>query len=196
MELGATVCTPRSPQCLICPIAEFCQARQLGLSEVIPAKRIKRANVEVTLAALVLADPRGRTLLLPPPKPDAEQESSVDVRVLLSRMWHFPTVFVKANAEAELRAFAAQNIFGKCPVRGKLQPLQRVRHTVTYRQITLQPFRLNIRRLPAIAGTKMLTLDNLTSVPISSLTQKVARAALLDRPQQTLERAQNAMLRF
>jgi A/G-specific adenine glycosylase len=196
MELGATVCTPRSPQCLLCPIADFCQARKLGLSEIIPAKRIKRANVEITLAALVLADPQGRTLLLPPPEADAEQESSTDVLGLLSRMWHFPTVFVKANAEAELRAFAAQNIFGKCPVRGKLQPLQRVRHAVTYRQITLQPFRLDIAKLPAVPHSRVLPLDNLGSVPISNLTRKVASAALLDRPGITPERAQNEMLSF
>jgi A/G-specific adenine glycosylase len=196
MELGATVCTPRSPECLLCPIADFCQARKLGLSEVIPAKRIKRANVEITLAALVLADSQGRTLLLPPPEADAEQESSADVRVLLSRMWHFPTVFVKSDAEAELRTFAAQSIFGKCPVRAKLQPLQPVRHAVTYRQITLQPFRLDIAKLPAIPDTKILPLDNLASVPISNLTRKVARAALLNRPEMTPERAQNEMLSF
>jgi A/G-specific adenine glycosylase len=196
MELGATVCTPRSPQCLLCPIADFCQARKLGLSEVIPAKRSKRANVEITLAALVLADPQGRTMLLPPPEADAEQESSADVRVLLSRMWHFPTVFVKANAEAELRAFAAQNIFGKRAVRGKFQPLRRVRHAVTYRQITLQPFRLELAKLPAVPHSRVLPLDNLASVPISNLTRKVARAALLERPEVTPERAQNEMLSF
>ena len=27
MELGATVCLPRSPQCLVCPLAEFCKTR-------------------------------------------------------------------------------------------------------------------------------------------------------------------------
>jgi A/G-specific adenine glycosylase len=196
MELGATVCTPRSPECLLCPIADFCQARKLGLSEVIPAKRIKRANVEITLAALVLADPQGGTLLLPPPEADAEQKSSADVRVLLSRMWHFPTVFVKANAEAELRAFAAQNIFGKRLPRGEFQPLQRVRHAVTYRKITLQPFRLDIAKLPVIRGAKIFPLDNLASVPISNLTRKVASAALLDRPETKPERTRNEMLSF
>src|SRR6266446_7475314 len=28
MELGATLCTPRSPQCLLCPVSEFCNARK------------------------------------------------------------------------------------------------------------------------------------------------------------------------
>jgi A/G-specific adenine glycosylase len=36
MELGALVCTPRSPQCLICPVRAFCQAQAAGLQDRIP----------------------------------------------------------------------------------------------------------------------------------------------------------------
>ena len=36
MELGALICTPRSPQCLICPVRENCQANAQGLQEKIP----------------------------------------------------------------------------------------------------------------------------------------------------------------
>lgn len=36
MELGATVCTPRNPQCLLCPVREFCQAARRGDPESIP----------------------------------------------------------------------------------------------------------------------------------------------------------------
>jgi A/G-specific adenine glycosylase len=39
MELGATVCTPRSPQCLICPVNTQCQAFADGVQERIPAPR-------------------------------------------------------------------------------------------------------------------------------------------------------------
>src|SRR3984885_378655 len=62
MELGAMVCTPRAPQCLLCPVAEFCRARRRGLTDVIPERRKKRETVEVTLAAAVLLDGNGRTL--------------------------------------------------------------------------------------------------------------------------------------
>jgi A/G-specific adenine glycosylase len=48
MELGATVCTPRNPQCLICPVAKHCSARELGIQEQIPpvkkAKQIPHAT--------------------------------------------------------------------------------------------------------------------------------------------------------
>jgi A/G-specific adenine glycosylase len=39
MELGATVCTPRSPQCLLCPVREHCSAFAAGVQERIPAPR-------------------------------------------------------------------------------------------------------------------------------------------------------------
>src|SRR5207245_4591552 len=56
MELGATLCTPRSPQCLLCPVAQFCEGRKLGIAESLPEKRKKRATVEVILAAAVFTD--------------------------------------------------------------------------------------------------------------------------------------------
>ena len=37
MELGATVCTPRNPQCLICPVRKFCRAYEMGIQDRIPA---------------------------------------------------------------------------------------------------------------------------------------------------------------
>ncbi|MGB6432018.1 MAG: A/G-specific adenine glycosylase, partial [Candidatus Acidiferrales bacterium] len=66
MELGATICLPRAPLCEICPVREFCRARALGLTNSIPAARRKRAPESVTLAAAVLLDHRGRTLLVRP----------------------------------------------------------------------------------------------------------------------------------
>src|SRR6266699_3579300 len=68
MELGATLCTPKSPQCLLCPVAQSCEGRKLGIAELLPEKRKKRATEEIHLAAAVFADEDGRTLLLPPPE--------------------------------------------------------------------------------------------------------------------------------
>jgi A/G-specific adenine glycosylase len=178
MELGATVCTPRSPQCLLCPVAEFCEARKLGLTDVIPEKRRQRAVVEITLAALVLVDLQGRTLVLPHTKSPEVQAVTHDVATLLSRMWHFPTIQVKKDAARELRASMTGSIFSGSKFPGKLRALLKVRHAVTYRQITLFPFRLDVSRLPHLGRAKALPLDDLSSVPVSNLTRKVARAAL------------------
>lgn len=39
MELGATICTPTSPQCLFCPISSVCQAYEQGLQDELPQKK-------------------------------------------------------------------------------------------------------------------------------------------------------------
>src|SRR6266849_8168411 len=54
MELGATLCTPKSPRCEDCPASKWCRARKLGIAAEIPEARRKRATVEITLAAAVL----------------------------------------------------------------------------------------------------------------------------------------------
>lgn len=179
MELGATICTPRSPQCQLCPVAEFCQARKIGLTDVIPEKRIKRETVQINLAALVLQDPQGRTLLLAPPKSATGPAAANDVAALLSRMWHFPTIQVHHNAAEELREFARTTIFSGRRLAWKILALPEVRHAVTYRQITLHPFLLPVRKLPGVSQAKSLPLCDLSSLPVSNLTRKVSRAALV-----------------
>lgn len=44
MDLGATVCTSRSPRCLLCPLAAGCEARALGEPERFPVKAAKKAR--------------------------------------------------------------------------------------------------------------------------------------------------------
>jgi A/G-specific adenine glycosylase len=44
MDLGATVCTPKSPACGICPLLAGCAARQQGIAAELPAKAPKKAK--------------------------------------------------------------------------------------------------------------------------------------------------------
>jgi A/G-specific adenine glycosylase len=46
MDLGSTICTPRAPKCLLCPVAEDCAGRQTGKPERFPVKPVKRALPE------------------------------------------------------------------------------------------------------------------------------------------------------
>ncbi len=62
MELGATVCVPKAPHCLLCPLTELCDARRLGTENELPVKlrRPKQVRVHKTL---LLAERNGRVLL-------------------------------------------------------------------------------------------------------------------------------------
>jgi A/G-specific adenine glycosylase len=54
MELGATVCLPRSPRCLLCPVSKHCLARQTGRQDELPVKRPKPAGIDDEAAVAVV----------------------------------------------------------------------------------------------------------------------------------------------
>jgi len=178
MELGATLCIPKSPQCLLCPVAKFCKGRRLGIADSLPEKRKKRATVEVTLAAAVFANGNGQTVLLPPPKSTREKASADHVPTLVSKMWHFPTLSVAGEPGKELIAFLRKQLPEERNHNWELVPAGKVRHAVTYRAITLLPFLIEVENLPLVSGAKQVPLTDISSLPVSNLTRKVARAAL------------------
>jgi A/G-specific adenine glycosylase len=44
MDLGATICTPKSPKCSLCPVNDMCLGRERGIAPDLPAKRPKKAK--------------------------------------------------------------------------------------------------------------------------------------------------------
>src|SRR5206468_6833446 len=78
MELGALVCTPRAPSCLLCPVARDCEARARGIQEQVPPRRPTRA-VPLVEAAVAILRRRGRWLLLRRPP-----------QGLWGGLWEFP----------------------------------------------------------------------------------------------------------
>jgi A/G-specific adenine glycosylase len=171
MELGETVCTPRSPRCTRCPIARDCHAHAAGLEEKLPAIRRKHEPVCMRIAAAILLDPRGRTLLTKAP---GAHDSA-----LFSRMWQFPAVAVASengDASRELSAHL-QTSFGLAP--HILVALPTASHTVTYRQLALLPFLAHVPVLPQSPFCRAVALENMGSLAVSSATRKIARAAML-----------------
>jgi len=180
MELGASVCTPKSPRCGECPASRWCRAYELGLAEALPAARGKRTKVKLRLAAGVLLNSRQRTLLIRPSKADSEMGNSA----LFSWMWQFPAAIVKRHAQKEL----ARHLQVSLGLRGGFEggeadrkgfvPLPPARHAVTFREISLAPFLVRVDRLPEVVGAKTPLLAELDRVPISNATRKIAAAAL------------------
>ncbi|MGB0034315.1 MAG: A/G-specific adenine glycosylase [Candidatus Acidiferrales bacterium] len=166
MELGETICTPQSPRCEQCPIARSCRALALGLTDEIPSPRKKRVPVNVKIAAAVLCDPRGRTILVKDP--------GAHDGVLFSRMWQFPAVEVAKHPKAEL----AEHIRATLGIEAAtLEALPEARHGVTFRNIMLLPFLACVPHLPKRSRTRILPLERLAQLAVSSATRKVAAAA-------------------
>jgi A/G-specific adenine glycosylase len=82
MELGATVCTPRAPHCLTCPVQEHCAGRLAGIAEALPVKtKAKPPRPERRAVALVVGSGAHAGQLLIRQRP---QDG------LLARMWELP----------------------------------------------------------------------------------------------------------
>ncbi len=120
------------------------------------------------IAAAILRDPRGRTILVR--DPGAHDD------VLFSRMWQFPAVEVARHAEEELAAHL-QDVLKIDAASLRLEALPSARHGVTFRNITLLPFLARVRRLPKRPRTRVLPLSRLARLPVSSATHKIAAAA-------------------
>lgn len=82
MELGAMVCTPKSPSCDACPVARHCMAREAGRERELPVKsKAKPPKPVLRLAALIEGTGRhaGRVLVRQRPATG-----------LLASMWELP----------------------------------------------------------------------------------------------------------
>ncbi|WNR45003.1 A/G-specific adenine glycosylase [Paenibacillus roseipurpureus] len=89
MELGAMVCTPRSPHCLTCPVMAQCSAREAGMEEALPIKKkAKPPRPELRAVAFIegTGEHAGKWLIRQRP-----QEG------LLARMWELPHVEWSSN---------------------------------------------------------------------------------------------------
>ena len=63
MDLGATVCLPRNPRCMLCPLHEDCAGRAAGIAETLPRRAPKKARPTRRGAAFWLTRPDGAVLL-------------------------------------------------------------------------------------------------------------------------------------
>jgi A/G-specific adenine glycosylase len=63
MDLGATVCTPKRPSCLMCPVAAWCAARAQGIAALLPMRAAKRARPVRTAVVFVALREDGCVLL-------------------------------------------------------------------------------------------------------------------------------------
>ena len=85
MELGATVCTPRSPQCLVCPVRQWCKAP--GAETMRP--QAARKQVESTRA---LIERGGRVFLV----------QRAHTAVKMAGMWELPELTIQPEGAREL----------------------------------------------------------------------------------------------
>lgn len=123
MELGATVCTPTTPRCADCPIKEHCAGHREGDASSYPRLPARRRSVPVELEVGVLRS--GDRFLM-------ERASGTS---FLEGLWLFP--LVEKTTESLGIADTLAEKLGVVVRAG--ETLESVRHSITYRRITLLP---------------------------------------------------------
>jgi A/G-specific adenine glycosylase len=151
MELGATICTPRTPDCGQCPIARFCEAKKAGLQHEIPPAKTAAARIAVHHHAVVIR--RGGRILL-------EQRPASG---LWSKMWQTPTI------EARL-ALKMDQVESALPVRVmSMRAVDRFVHNTTHRRITFHVYEARSRARRGVWREP----DELADLPMSSAQRRV-----------------------
>jgi A/G-specific adenine glycosylase len=161
MELGALSCTPRQPQCDLCPAKTLCIAHREGRTEELPnvGKR-PAASARRFLAFVVEHD--GKWLVRQRP-----------AHTVNAHLWEFPNREVTGAAEAA--ATVAKMELGFTPK--KLAPLGTVKHSITRYRITLEAYIIPVAKQPAGLVGSWQTVAELRALAFTAAHKKLASLA-------------------
>lgn len=157
MEIGALLCTPRKPSCLLCPLNGQCAARASGRQEGLPWAKAKKEPVAMTVALFVIVDAAGRILMRRSQGP------------LLNGMLYLP---------------ADGSLFDNDPFPAvRRQHLGRFRHTITTRRIAFDVWKADPPARIADRPDSSIWIhpEELHSQPHPSWVRKALRIAAASR---------------
>ena len=160
MELGALVCTPRTPQCLLCPVREQCGAFAAGVQEKIPAPR--KPKPTPLLKRWTFCIRRGDEWLI-------EQRPS---RGRWAGLWQFVTI------DAGKSAPTSKSVAGKLPVQvSEPKRLGAVDHALTHRRYHFEAFTCEAAGSGPIVSDRprrWVSREQLTNYPLPRPQLKIA----------------------
>lgn len=121
MELGALICTPTSPACLLCPVREHCCAFHDGTVNELPVKTKKKSMRHVHLAAAVVKTETGELVIQKRP-----------AEGLLANLWEFPNTELSGigSPRVELALFLKQE-YG-VEVQLDPEPFAKIQHVFSH----------------------------------------------------------------
>lgn len=160
MELGATVCTPTKPRCLVCPVEMHCKAREEGRQDELPVKSKKITYVQQEFRAWVIT--RAGNFLLRQRKPDERMPG----------MWEFP---LATPDETTVRLARHENL--SCEnASGKP-----ITHTITRHRMSIDPLLIRLKDDHAFDWKKeervvWISSKKFPDLPLTTITKKILKA--------------------
>jgi A/G-specific adenine glycosylase len=167
MDLGATICLPQRPRCLICPVMQLCKARQNGTQEARPVKTPKKDVPHYVHAAGVVIK-RRRVLLAQRPS-----------KGLLGGMWEFPNARVNGDPARELgkalktvynlrlRVKRGENTQNK-------NALGVVQHAYSHFKVTVYAYECELISPAREPHLKWISLKELDDYPMGKIDRQIA----------------------
>ncbi len=161
MELGALVCTPRNPQCLICPVKKLCVAFKENRVEELPNLGKREAATARNFVAFVIE--RDGTFLV----------QQRPIGIVNAHLWEFP------NFETNHEKKDAQEIFNSAFnfKAEEFQPLCTIKHSITRYRMTLEAFHVRLKKSPKKLAGVWLSPNEFDSLAFSSAHKKLASFA-------------------
>ncbi len=160
-DLGATICTPASPACVLCPWRQACAGQASGLAAELPRKAPKRARPLRHGAHFWLTDGEGRVLLRRRP-----------ARGLLGGMTELPGTPWRETA------WRAEEALAHAPMATEWRAAGQARHGFTHFELTIDVYAATV---PVIAADGFLRSSaRLDEEALPSLMRKCVRVAMKD----------------
>lgn len=151
MDLGATVCTPRAPNCGKCPLSDLCKAKHLAIEETLPKKEKKKPRPEKTGTVYAFFAPDGMLYI------QKRKQTG-----LLASLWELPHQGWEA---AHMPAFS-ENID-----LAKSEDLGQIRHAFTHFGLTLSVKKITLPEKPDRG--EWVTKTQLKNYALPTLMKKV-----------------------
>ena len=160
MDLGATICTPRKPACILCPINEDCAALAAGDPELYPVKAEKKPRPARVGAAFVAVRNDGAVLL-----------RQREARGLLGGMTEVPMSDWTARQHGETGPDAA-------PFPAAWRSCGSVGHIFTHFSLELTVWRADGVEIPAPEGWWWSAPEELASEALPTVIKRALEAAI------------------
>lgn len=152
MELGATICTPTSPKCLLCPVRENCAAFFAGEQQDLPIKTKNKKTKSLQYDVFIIQNENGQFLM--------EKRPSSG---LLANLWQFPMV-EKVTIEDETIPLMQERYGIYFTKENELGPLKHSFSHLTWNMNSTSGQGVVDSRIPS--SCKWLTIEEVITVPM------------------------------
>lgn len=170
MELGATVCRPQSPTCVVCPVNSYCKAFKEGLQSEYPYRKKTKPTPEHNIAAGIIY--KGSDVLIVQRPLDG----------LLGGLWEFPNGNLYKGETPEEACIRHISNSTNLSV-SNLNYLTQVKHAYTHFKIVVDAFECEYIQgdllLNGPIGAKWIKIDELHDYPLPKVTHKIIEKLIL-----------------